>query len=160
MHCKTAAYEITVAQEMYNNPDDTAPHEINDPQPIKHNSDSKVLVQTTTTMMTTRVTRVMRGHAGDVQDALAGCGRALELDPDSVELQGMRKELEASAAPADWYALRERAEARYRLHVAASSLLLVSGRLMRACVISWRRCHDVSGGCCAHIVCSVIHFHY
>lgn len=51
-------------------------------------------------------------RAGDVQEALAGCGRALELDPDSVELQSMRKELEASAVPADWDALRERAAAR------------------------------------------------
>lgn len=53
---------------------------------------------------------------GDLQDALEGCGRALALDPDSVELQSMRKELEASAAPADWDGLRERAKARCAPH--------------------------------------------
>lgn len=50
--------------------------------------------------------------SGEVENALEGSSRALALDADNVELQSMRKELEASAAPADWDGLKQRALAR------------------------------------------------
>jgi tetratricopeptide (TPR) repeat protein len=57
-----------------------------------------------------------------VDKAVAGCMRAQALAPGSSEAASLRKELEASAQPADWQQLQERAAARYaaKQYVAAA----------------------------------------